>query len=42
MCMNYICGHVYVDGFDGVHGGYGTGQRNFVGIDCGERIVLVK
>ena len=30
MCLGYINGHVgrHIDGFDGVHGGYGVGQRN--------------
>ena len=27
MCLGDINGHI--DGFDGVHGGYGAGQRNF-------------
>ena len=33
MCLSEYTGHVgrYVDGFDGVHGGYGVGQRNLDG-----------
>ena len=33
MCFGEINGHVgrYFDGFDGVHGGYGVGQRNLEG-----------
>ena len=31
MCLGDINGHVcrHIDGFDGVHGGYGVGLRNF-------------
>ena len=36
----------HIDGFDGVHGGYGVGQRNFDGrmllVLSGERIMCVK
>ena len=30
MCLGDFNGHVgrYINGFDGVHGGYGVGQRN--------------
>ena len=30
MCLGDFNGHVgrHIDGFDGVHGGYGVGQRN--------------
>ena len=30
MCLGEFCGHVstHIDGFDGVHGGYGVGQWN--------------
>ena len=33
MCLDKINGHVgrHIDGFDGVHGGYGLGQRNLEG-----------
>ena len=33
MCLFGFNGHVgrYTDGFDGVHGGYGVGQRNLEG-----------
>ena len=32
-CLGYFNGHIgrYIDGFDGVHGGYGVGQRNLEG-----------
>ena len=38
MCLGDINGHVgrHIDGFDGMHGGYGVGQRNLEG-----RILLV-
>ena len=30
MCLSDFDGHIdrHIDGFDGVHGGYGVGQRN--------------
>ena len=30
MCLGELNGHAdrHIDGFDGVHGGYGLGQRN--------------
>ena len=33
MCMGYINGHIgrCFDGLDGMHGGYGVGQRNLEG-----------
>ena len=33
MCLGYFNGHVgrHIDSFDGVHGGYGVGQRNLEG-----------
>ena len=33
MCLGEFSGHVgwHVDGFDGVHGGFDVGQRNFEG-----------
>ena len=33
MCLGDINGHVgrHIDGSDGVHGGYGVGQRNLEG-----------
>ena len=33
MCMGDINGHVgrHIDGFDGVHGGYGVGKSNLEG-----------
>ena len=33
MCLGDINGHVHrhIDGFDGVHGGYGVGHRNLEG-----------
>ena len=33
MCLGDINGHVgrHTDGFDGAHGGYDVGQRNFEG-----------
>ena len=33
MCLGDFTGLVgrYIDGFDGVHGGYGVGQRNVAG-----------
>ena len=33
MCLGDINGHVgrHIDGFDGVHEGYGAGQRNLEG-----------
>ena len=33
MCLGDFNGHVgrHIDGFDGVHGGYGVGQRNLEG-----------
>ena len=33
MCLGDFNGHIgwHVDGFDGVHGGYGVGQRNLEG-----------
>ena len=33
MCLGDFNGHVgrHIDGFDGVHGGYGEGQRNLEG-----------
>ena len=33
MCLGDFNGHVgmHIDGFDGVHRGYGVGQRNFEG-----------
>ena len=33
MCLGDINGHIdrHIDGFYGVHGGYGVGQRNFEG-----------
>ena len=40
----YVCRHI--DGFDGVHGGYGVGQRNLDGrmllVLSGEGIMCVK
>ena len=34
ICLGDSNGHVgrHIDGFDGVHGGYGVGQRNLEGI----------
>ena len=31
VCLGGINGHIgrHIDGFDGVHGGYGVGQKNF-------------
>ena len=39
-----INGHIgrHIDGFDGVHGGYGIGQRNVIRVLSGERIMCVK
>ena len=33
MCLGDINGHIgrHIDGFDGLHGGYGVGQRNLEG-----------
>ena len=33
MCLGNISGHVgrHIDGYDGVHGGYGVGKRNLEG-----------
>ena len=33
MCLGDFNGHIgsHIDGFDGVHGGYGVGQRNLEG-----------
>ena len=33
MCLNDINVHIgrHIDGFDGIHGGYGVGQRNLEG-----------
>ena len=33
MCLVDFNGHIarHIDGFDGVHGGYGVGQRNLMG-----------
>ena len=33
MCMGDFCGHMgrHIDGFDGIHGGYGEYQRNVDG-----------
>ena len=48
MCLGDISGHVgrHIDGFDGVHEGYGAGQRNLEGIMhwsfSGEGIMCVK
>ena len=48
MCLAGFNGHIsgHIDGFDGVHGGYGVGQRNFEGrmllVLSGEGIMCVK
>ena len=49
MCLLDFNGHVgrHIDGFDGVHGGYGVGQSNFylmnvVGVLSLEGIMCVK
>ena len=33
MCLGVFNGHVgrHIDGFNGIHGGYGVGQRNLEG-----------
>ena len=33
MCLHDFNGHIarHIDGFDGLHGGYGVGQRNLEG-----------
>ena len=33
LCMDDFYGHIgrHIDGFDGVHGGYGVGQKNLEG-----------
>ena len=33
ICLGDINGYIgrHIDGFDGVHGGYGIGQRNLMG-----------
>ena len=47
MCLGDFNGHVgrHIDGFDGVHGGYGVGQSNFEGrmllVLSGEGIMCV-
>ena len=48
MCFRDNNGHVgrHIDGFDGVHGGYGIGQRNMEGrmllVFCLEMEICVK
>ena len=45
MCLGYINGHAgrHIDGFNGVQGGYGVGQRNLEGLleFCLERQLCV-
>ena len=47
MCLGDFNGHVgkHIDGFDGVHGGYGVGQSNLEGkmllVLSGEGIMCV-